>query len=86
MPPSLPSTCCCLLAAACAKSNTELCRHQGWPAPTAGQQDGADDGYLGDVVVELLRKLREVDGNPYVIVAKLGGVATSPISSIHGDA
>lgn len=27
--------------------------------------------YLGDAVVELLRKLPEVDGNPYVIVGKL---------------
>ena len=29
--------------------------------------------YLGDAVVELLRKLPEVDGNPYVIVGKLEG-------------
>src|SRR3989344_3807666 len=29
--------------------------------------------YMGDAVVELLRKLPEVDGNPYVIVGKLEG-------------
>jgi len=32
---------------------------------------GAKTVYLGAAVVELLRKLPEVDGNPYVIVGKL---------------
>jgi len=34
---------------------------------------GAKTVYLGAAVVELLRKLPEVDGNPYVIVGKLPG-------------